>query len=66
MAALMKGLAKVPGVQIVHNPWADDDPDDLGDLDDDPVGYCCMGCGHVQDHPGECEMCTGYCVEPYG
>lgn len=72
MSALMAGLAKVPGVEIVHNPWPED-PDDLRDLDDDDpddvdwiVGYNCLGCGHVQNHGGECEVCTGNCVEPYG
>lgn len=54
------------GMQFCEVP---DDPDlyfDGPDYDDDdPVGHQCLGCGHVQDHPGECDMCTGYSVEPY-
>ena len=32
--------------------------------DDEIFGYECLGCGHVQDEPGECEMCMGSAVEP--
>lgn len=33
--------------------------------DDEPeiFGYECLGCGHVQDHPGECDRCTGSAVD---
>jgi hypothetical protein len=45
----------------------DEDFDELYDIDDDDddiFGYECLGCGHVQDDPGECEMCMGSAVEP--
>ena len=41
------------------------DDDDFRDDDDDEIfGYERLGCGHVQDEPGECEMCMGSAVEP--
>lgn len=49
-------------------PWGCDcsfcnDYDDDYD-DDDIIGYYCLGCGHQQDTDGECDICTGYCLEP--
>jgi hypothetical protein len=43
------------------------DPEFLEDNDNDEeeiFGYECLGCGHVQDHPGECDMCMGSAVDP--
>jgi hypothetical protein len=41
--------------------------DDDSDSDDDNgeiFGYECLGCGHIQDGPGECERCSGSAVDP--
>lgn len=46
--------------------WLYDDnlDDDDDDIEPEPFGFECIGCGHIQDYPGECDICTGYCVEP--
>jgi hypothetical protein len=45
---------EVPDPEI----WDDDNDDD------EIIGYQCLGCGHMQDHPGECDMCMGSAVDP--
>lgn len=42
----------------------DDDFFSDDDQDDEIFGYECMGCGHIQDQPGECNMCCAYAVSP--
>ena len=44
---------------LYYDNWDDDD-----DIEPEPFGFECIGCGHIQDYPGECDICTGYCVEP--
>ena len=42
-----------------------DDSDFFDNDDDDEIfGYECLGCGHIQDYPGECDMCGGSAVDP--
>jgi hypothetical protein len=38
--------------------------EDEDDPDFDVIGFECLGCGHVQDVGGECEMCCAYACDP--
>ena len=46
-----------------QNKEPDFDYDD-NEGEDEIFGYECLGCGHIQDFPGECDMCCGNAVDP--
>lgn len=54
--------------EFVQRYASQQDPEEIGEEsesdDEDIFGYECLGCGHIQDYPGECEMCTGSAVDP--
>jgi len=33
------------------------------DAQEKPIYYVCVGCGHIQDYGGECEMCCGWSMD---
>lgn len=44
-----------------------EDYDDDYDVESEIIGYECLACGHIQEDDswgGECEVCTGKCLEP--
>jgi rRNA maturation endonuclease Nob1 len=45
-----------------HDPEMMNNDDDSDE--DEIFGYECLGCGHVQNHPGECDICMGTAVDP--
>lgn len=61
-------IEKGQRVAMMQNPEPADEPEMLSDSDidnsDEIIDYECLGCGHIQDHPGNCDRCTGSAVDP--